>query len=80
MNIYRRFLGNGGGSHDLHTELVPSSSSSKTLKIGGNLNKNSHCICNSYNTGTRALPDIYARRPRASAYISGKARVPVLYR
>ena len=25
-----------------------------------------------------ALPDICARRPRASAYISGKARVPVL--
>ena len=22
-------------------------------------------ICYSYNTGTRALPDIYARRPRA---------------
>ena len=35
-------------------------------------------ICNSYNTGKSALPDIYARRPRASAYISGKARVPVL--
>ena len=35
-------------------------------------------ICNSYNTGTRALPDIYARCPRASAYISGKARAPVL--
>ena len=38
----------------------------------------------SYNTGFSALPDIYARhsraqRPRASAYISGKARVPVLY-
>ena len=33
-------------------------------------------ICNSYNTGKSALPDIYARCP--SAYISGKARVPVL--
>ena len=32
----------------------------------------------SYNTGKGALPDIYARRPRVSAYISGKARVPVL--
>ena len=32
----------------------------------------------SYNTGTRALPDIYAQRLRARAYISGKARVPVL--
>ena len=37
----------------------------------------------SYNMDTRALPDIYARCPRAqhqraSAYISGKARVPVL--
>ena len=37
-----------------------------------------HVICNSYNTGRSALPDIYARCPRASAYISGKARVPVL--
>ena len=27
-------------------------------------------VCNSYNTGKSALPDIYARRPRASAYIS----------
>ena len=35
-------------------------------------------ICISYSTGKSALPDIYARRPRASAYISGKARVPVL--
>ena len=35
-------------------------------------------VCNSYNTGKSALPDIYARCPRASAYISGKARVPVL--
>ena len=26
-------------------------------------------ICISYNTGKSALPDIYARRPRASAYI-----------
>ena len=34
--------------------------------------------CISYNTGKSALPDIYARCPRASAYISGKARVPVL--
>ena len=32
----------------------------------------------SYNTGKSALPDIYAQRLRASAYISGKARVPVL--
>ena len=30
-------------------------------------------ICISYNIGKSALPDIYARRPRASAYISGKA-------
>ena len=35
-------------------------------------------ICISYNTGKSALPDIYARCPRASAYISGNARVPVL--
>ena len=35
-------------------------------------------ICISYNTGKSALPDIYSRCPRASAYISGKARVPVL--
>ena len=35
-------------------------------------------ICISYNTAASALPDIYARCPRASAYISGKARVPVL--
>ena len=50
-------------------------------------------ICVSYNTGKSALPDIYAltlghvyirmtpkgaQRPRASAYISGNARVPVL--
>ena len=34
--------------------------------------------CISYNTGKSALPNIYALRPRASAYISGKARVPVL--
>ena len=27
-------------------------------------------ICNSYNTGKSALLDIYARCPRASAYIS----------
>ena len=33
---------------------------------------------NSCNTGTSALPDMYARRPRASADISGNARVPVL--
>ena len=35
-------------------------------------------VCISYNTGKSALPDIYARHPRASTYISGKARVPVL--
>ena len=35
-------------------------------------------LCISYNTGKSALPDIYARCPRASAYISGKAREPVL--
>ena len=35
-------------------------------------------ICISYNTGKSAWPDIYARCPRASAYTSGKARVPVL--
>ena len=34
--------------------------------------------CNSCNTGTSALPDMYARRPRASVDISGNARVPVL--
>ena len=38
----------------------------------------SHVLCISYNTGKSALPDIYARCPRASAYISGNARVPVL--
>ena len=32
----------------------------------------------SYNTGKSALPDIYAQRQRASAYISGKAQVPML--
>jgi len=36
------------------------------------------CVCNSYNTGTSALPDIYTQRPRASADISGEAQVPVL--
>ena len=40
-----------------------------------------HCItihtCNSCNTGTSALPDMYVRCPRVSANISGKARVPV---
>ena len=35
-------------------------------------------ICISYNTDNSALPDIYARRPRASAYVLGKARVSVL--
>ena len=41
-------------------------------------------ICVSYNTGTRALPGIYtamlkgAQHLRASAYLSGKAQVPVL--
>ena len=35
-------------------------------------------VCISYNTGNIALPDIYARYPRASVYISGKARMPVL--
>ena len=37
-------------------------------------------VCISYNTSKSALPDIYALtvRPRASAYISGKAQVPVL--
>ena len=40
---------------------------------------NSHYyICISYNTAASALPDIYARCPRVSAYISGKVRVPVL--
>ena len=34
--------------------------------------------CISYNTGMSALPDIYAQCPRASAYISGNVRVPVL--
>ena len=33
-------------------------------------------IAMSYNTGKSTLPDIYAQRPRA--YISDKARVPVL--
>ena len=32
----------------------------------------------SYNTGTRALPDIYALALRHRAYISGKALLPVL--
>ena len=32
----------------------------------------------SYNTGKGTLPDIYTRCPRVSAYISGKAQVPVL--
>ena len=36
------------------------------------------CICNSCNTGTSALPDMYARHLRASADISGNAQVPVL--
>ena len=30
----------------------------------------------SYNIGTRDLPDIYARGPRAWAYISGKYSCP----
>ena len=33
---------------------------------------------NSCNTGKSALPDMYARCPRASADISGNARFPVL--
>ena len=38
------------------------------------------CICYTYTTGLSALPDIYvqARGPQARAYISGKARVPVV--
>ena len=32
----------------------------------------------SCNMGTSDLPDIYARRPRASADISGKSRVRML--
>ena len=36
------------------------------------------CLCNSCNTGTSALPDMYAQRPRVSVDISGNARVPVL--
>ena len=35
-------------------------------------------ICNSYNIAASALPDIYAQYPSVNAYISGKARVPVL--
>ena len=38
----------------------------------------SFIICISYNIGKSALPDIYVQRSRASAYISGKAQVPVL--
>jgi len=36
-------------------------------------------ICNSYTMGTHALPHLPEglRGPRASAYISGKARVPI---
>ena len=34
--------------------------------------------CISYNTGKSALSDIYARHPRASAYLSGKAQRPVI--
>ena len=37
-----------------------------------------HNICINYNTAKSALSDIYAQRLRVSAYISGKARVPVL--
>ena len=40
-----------------------------------NMEKYSIYICISYNTYKSALPDIYARRPRASAYISGKAHI-----
>ena len=36
------------------------------------------CICISCNIGKSALPDIYVQRLRASTYISGKARLPVL--
>ena len=32
-------------------------------------------VANSCNTGTSTLPDVYAQRPRASADISGNARV-----
>ena len=35
-------------------------------------------ICNSYNMGTSALPDMYARSQRLRAYISDKALVPML--
>ena len=40
-----------------------------------------YLICNSCNAGTSSLPDMYARGPQAQglrAYISGKARVPVI--
>ena len=38
-------------------------------------------ICNSCNMGMRAFPDMYARLPKGPglrAYISGKARMPML--
>ena len=36
-------------------------------------------VCISYNIAARGLPDIYARCPRASAYISGKSRARLCY-
>ena len=36
-------------------------------------------MCISYNTAARGLPDIYARYPRVSVYISGKSRARLCY-
>ena len=48
------------------------------IVINGKNNVECAVISISYNIGKSALPDIYARYPRASAYISGNALVPVL--
>ena len=37
-----------------------------------------YILCNSYNTGKSALPDMYALAIGHRVYISGKALLPVL--
>ena len=48
------------------------------IVINGKNNVECAVISINYNIGKSVLPDIYARYPRASAYISGNALVPVL--
>ena len=60
---------------------TPSDSDSVEISELHSLHIYRYIICNIYNMGTRALPDMYALSPRACgpwAYISGKAQVPML--